>query len=196
MEDSFRVETLSLSLVSPHRDPRIAAPVAPVSTSFRPIEGEKYLARLQATDLLAAEKTRESPRRGGKERGMIVSHVLFRERMGSGGLEEFCFLSRFPFSLFFFRRRMKLGRDVCLSIPEKKLLFGSGQSEERRIGFYTGDDEDDGFERREEREGEFVINCCYCSGGNENFDLSDLFSLDCDLSIHQVAFFWKRRRES
>lgn len=104
--------------------------------------------------------------------------------------------SLFSFSLFFYFRRMKLGRDVCLSIPEKKLLFGSGQSEERRIGFYTGDDEDDGFERREEREGEFVINCCYCSGGNENFDLSDLFSLDCDLSIHQVAFFWKRRRES
>ena len=104
MEDSFRVETLSLSLslVSPHRDPRIAALVAPVSTSFRPIEGEKYLARLQATDLLAAEKTRESPRRGGKERGMIVSHVLFRERMGSGvGWKSFAFFLAF-LSLSFF----------------------------------------------------------------------------------------------
>lgn len=102
MEDSFRVETLSLSLVSPHRDPRIAAPVAPVSTSFRPIEGEKYLARLQATDLLAAEKTRESPRRGGKERGMIVSHVLFRERMGSGvSWKSFAFFLAF-LSLSFF----------------------------------------------------------------------------------------------
>lgn len=62
------------------------------------------------------------------------------------------------FSLFlsFLYRVSKLGRDVCLSIPEKKLLFGSKDSFYRRRGWRW-------WIRFSKREGEFVINRCFSS---------------------------------
>lgn len=145
MENSFCVETRGE--FGPHRDSVLRLPLHQF-----PIEGTKIS---EAGPPPSNRSSRGKHRRKTRSLQGVGKGTLVRSsrRLGVGWKGFGSFFSLF---LSFLYRVSKLGRDVCLSIPEKKLFFGSKDSFYRQRGWRW-------WIRFSKREGEFVINRCFSS---------------------------------
>lgn len=125
MENSFCVETRGE--FGPHRDSVLRLPLHQF-----PIEGTKISeAGPPPSNRSSRGKHRRTEKQGVSTEWGREGLVRSSRRLGVGWKGFGSFFSLF---LSFLYRVSKLGRDVCLSILEKKLLFGSKDSFYRRRG--------------------------------------------------------------